>query len=154
MTQSADPRSGTDGDEPGYAAAVAELEAILDELERDDVDVDVLGARVARAAELIAVCRDRIDAARFQVDQIVNRLPTGTGTATSVDPAASASAPTPPEATAAPGAPAGSAEGPEADVGPIGQGSTLPGSDGGAPADGPDDLLAAYAEPDVDGAGA
>jgi len=152
MTQSADPRSGTDGDEPGYAAAVAELEAILDELERDDVDVDVLGARVARAAELIAVCRDRIDAARFQVDQIVNRLPTGTGPA--VDPAAPASPPTPYEGTTAPGAAAGSPEGPEPEVDPIGKGSTRPDSDGGAPADGPDDLLAAYAEPDVDGAGA
>lgn len=61
-------------DGPGYAEAVAELEAILAELEEDDVDVDVLAARVARAAELVQVCRRRIDAARFQVDRIVAEL--------------------------------------------------------------------------------
>jgi len=32
----------------GYAAALAELETILSELERTDVDVDVLAARVKR----------------------------------------------------------------------------------------------------------
>ncbi|MCB9373430.1 MAG: exodeoxyribonuclease VII small subunit [Microthrixaceae bacterium] len=55
----------------GYAEALAELEAILDELEDDSLDVDVLSTRVARAAELIAHCRDRIDGARFEVERIV-----------------------------------------------------------------------------------
>jgi exodeoxyribonuclease VII small subunit len=58
----------------GYAAALAELEAILAELERADVDVDVLGAQVKRAAELIAFCRDRISNARLHVEQIVADL--------------------------------------------------------------------------------
>jgi exodeoxyribonuclease VII small subunit len=59
---------------PGYAAALAELEAILDELERADVDVDVLATRVQRAAELIAFCRDRIGAARLHIEQVVADL--------------------------------------------------------------------------------
>lgn len=59
-------------DEPlGYAAALAELEAILDELEDDALDVDLLAARVTRAAELITLCRDRIDGARLEVERIV-----------------------------------------------------------------------------------
>jgi exodeoxyribonuclease VII small subunit len=60
----------------GYAVAVAELEAILSELEADDIDVDVLAAKVARAAELIDLCRLRIDAARTEVDRVVGRLRT------------------------------------------------------------------------------
>jgi exodeoxyribonuclease VII small subunit len=52
----------------GYAEALAELEAILAELERPDVDVDVLGAKVQRAAVLITFCRERITDARLQID--------------------------------------------------------------------------------------
>ena len=59
---------------PGYTEAMLELEAILAELERDDVDVDHLAERVARAAELIELCRSRIDAARIDVDRIVGTL--------------------------------------------------------------------------------
>lgn len=60
--------------EIGYGAALAELEGILDEIEDDAVDVDVLAARVKRAAELLRVCRDRITAARIEVTQIVADL--------------------------------------------------------------------------------
>ena len=58
----------------GYADAMAELEAILEEIEDDSVDVDVLAARVKRAAELLRVCRARITAARVEVTQIVADL--------------------------------------------------------------------------------
>ncbi len=58
----------------GYGDALAELEAILDEIEDDSVDVDVLAARVRRAAELLRVCRDRIASARIEVTQIVADL--------------------------------------------------------------------------------
>jgi exodeoxyribonuclease VII small subunit len=58
----------------GYAAALAELETILADLERADVDVDVLAAQVTRAAELIGFCRDRIGNARLQIEQVVAGL--------------------------------------------------------------------------------
>ncbi len=61
-------------DEPGYAAALAELQQILDQLERSDVDVDVLATQVQRAATLIAVCRDRIANARLQIERVVADL--------------------------------------------------------------------------------
>ena len=54
-----------------YAEAVTELQAILDELEHDDIDVDRLAERVARAATLIEACRARIESARVEVDRIV-----------------------------------------------------------------------------------
>lgn len=60
--------------EPGYGAALAELESILDELEDDALDVDVLAARVRRAAELIRLCRRRITDARMEVEQVVASL--------------------------------------------------------------------------------
>jgi exodeoxyribonuclease VII small subunit len=58
----------------GYAAALAELETILADLERADVDVDVLATQVTRAAELIGFCRDRIGNARLQIEQVVAGL--------------------------------------------------------------------------------
>lgn len=58
----------------GYGEAVAELEAILAELEDDTVDVDVLAVRVRRAAELIRICRSRIAGARLEVEQVVAEL--------------------------------------------------------------------------------
>ncbi len=58
----------------GYAEAMAELNAILAELEGDAVDVDVLAARVQRASVLIALCRERITRAEEDVDRIVVNL--------------------------------------------------------------------------------
>jgi exodeoxyribonuclease VII small subunit len=58
----------------GYAEAMAELEAILDELDDDRLDVDALADRVQRAAELVALCRDRVVAARLAVEDVVTDL--------------------------------------------------------------------------------
>lgn len=66
-------RPGRD-EQIGYADALAELESILDELDGDEVDVDVLGARVRRASELLRLCRERIAGARFEVEQVVGEL--------------------------------------------------------------------------------
>ena len=58
----------------GYAAALAELQMILDALEAPDVDVDALAGHVDRAAELLRFCRERLMAAETQVTQIVAGL--------------------------------------------------------------------------------
>jgi exodeoxyribonuclease VII small subunit len=58
----------------GYGAAMTELEAILAELEGDDLDVDILAVRVQRASELLKVCRARIVRAQQDVDRIVAEL--------------------------------------------------------------------------------
>ena len=61
-------------EEIGYADAMRELDDILEELERDDLDVDVLAARVQRASELIQLCRARIARAQADVDKVVTDL--------------------------------------------------------------------------------
>jgi len=63
-----------DPEELGFAGAMAELEAIVAELESDSLDVDRLAEQVERAALLVGWCRDRIDGARFRVEEILDRL--------------------------------------------------------------------------------
>lgn len=58
----------------GYAEAMAEIESILAELNSPNVDVDVLGAKVTRASELITWCSERIASAEFTVRQLVDSL--------------------------------------------------------------------------------
>ena len=60
-----------DNDQTGYAEALQELQAILTELEDETVDVDVLAGRVARADELLTLCRERLEAASVQVEKVV-----------------------------------------------------------------------------------
>ncbi|MFN8017459.1 MAG: exodeoxyribonuclease VII small subunit [Acidimicrobiales bacterium] len=61
-------------DELGYLEALAELEAILDRLERSEPDVDRVADDVARAAALVAHCRSRIEGAQLRVDEVVASL--------------------------------------------------------------------------------
>jgi exodeoxyribonuclease VII small subunit len=74
MTDATPSGTGSASTQIGYADALAELEGILDELDGDEVDVDVLGARVRRASELLRLCRERIAGARFEVEQVVGEL--------------------------------------------------------------------------------
>ncbi len=68
----ADDARAADEPAPTYASMLAELETILAELEADAVDVDVLATRVARAQEIIAACRARIDGARMDVERLLD----------------------------------------------------------------------------------
>ena len=60
----------------GYAAAVDELESILEDLEKKDVDIDDLARKVGRAEELLKFCEERLCHAEIQVKQIVANLET------------------------------------------------------------------------------
>jgi exodeoxyribonuclease VII small subunit len=68
------PAPGPVDDEPTYEAAVAELEEIVTELQRDDVAVDELAAKVARGAALVEVCRARLRTAELAVEEVVAAL--------------------------------------------------------------------------------
>ena len=71
--------SGRPEGELGYTEALAELEAILAELERESVDVDHLVERVQRAAVLIRLCRGRIATARLEIESVVADLERAAG---------------------------------------------------------------------------
>lgn len=78
MTRAANPDDPDHHDDvgarPGYAEALAELDAILRELDSSDVDVDHLADRVARAAELITLCREKITGAQLRIEQVTADL--------------------------------------------------------------------------------
>ena len=62
-----------------YAAAVEELEGILEALEGDAVDVDLLAAQVKRASELIRLCRERLQSTQLEIEQVVAELESDAG---------------------------------------------------------------------------
>lgn len=68
----AEPDGATE--ELSYSVALTELDAILAELDADDIDVDALADKVARASHLIELCRARITAAGLQVTEVVSSL--------------------------------------------------------------------------------
>ena len=60
--------------ELGYSAAYEELEAIIAELEHGVVDIDLLEARLSRAAEIVEELDRRIRGVRERVEGILPRL--------------------------------------------------------------------------------
>ena len=57
-----------------FGEAVAEVEEILAGLEEDAVDIDRLGDEVARAVELIQVCREKLEKTDREVRDLVAGL--------------------------------------------------------------------------------
>ncbi|WP_224372413.1 exodeoxyribonuclease VII small subunit [Hyalangium versicolor] len=69
--------------EPSYGQAASRLEEILHEIEEGQVDVDELSGLVKEAADLVTLCRGKIQAAEMQVKTIAEQLDrdaTDTGT--------------------------------------------------------------------------
>jgi exodeoxyribonuclease VII small subunit len=60
--------------ELGYAAAAAELDAIIRELDQGQIDVDLLESRFRRAIEIVEELDRRIHGARMRVDELIPRL--------------------------------------------------------------------------------
>ena len=65
---------GTPVGELGYVEAAGELDAIIAELDRGVVDVDVLEERLCRAVEIVEELDRRIRGARERVNSILPRL--------------------------------------------------------------------------------
>jgi exodeoxyribonuclease VII small subunit len=63
--------------EPGYAEAFEELQAILADLERGEIDVDDLSVKVKRAAELIGFCRKRLADVEVEVKKVLEPMEKG-----------------------------------------------------------------------------
>jgi len=54
-----------------YAKAVERLDEIISQIESEDIDVDELSVKVKEAAELIKVCKARINKAEMEVKKVV-----------------------------------------------------------------------------------
>jgi len=60
--------------EPGFTAAMRELEGILQRIEGDDLDIDRLAEELRRATALLELCRGKIRRAELEVTEIVQKL--------------------------------------------------------------------------------
>lgn len=81
-------KSTKTGKEPTYGEASARLEAILQEIEEGRVDIDELSGLVKEAAELVALCREKIHAAEVQVQTITEQLERDAPAAADAEPTA------------------------------------------------------------------
>jgi len=63
-------------DELRYAQAVAEIETILEAIDRDEIELDELSVKVERAVELINLCRERLLATELKVSKVLQGLKT------------------------------------------------------------------------------
>ena len=73
----AEPKGGAEPapkDEPGFTAAMRELESILQRIEGDDLDIDRLADELKRATALLELCRGKIRRAELEVTEIVQKL--------------------------------------------------------------------------------
>lgn len=52
-----------------YTSAINELEAIVQDIESGEIDVDVLTAKVKRASELIKFCKDSLRNTQKEVEK-------------------------------------------------------------------------------------
>ena len=57
--------------EMSYKEAIAEIEKILKSLREEQNSIDTLSERVARATELIALCREKLRKAEADVNKVL-----------------------------------------------------------------------------------
>lgn len=65
-------------DEITYSKAIAELEAIVNQIEKEDVDVDILTERVKRADYLSKFCRNKLRSAEEEIRTTLREIESGT----------------------------------------------------------------------------
>lgn len=65
-------KSKTAKAEISYKDAMEELETIVAKVDDRGVDIDELAQNVKRAHELISICQERIEAVRFEVENVMS----------------------------------------------------------------------------------
>ncbi len=58
--------------ELSYSQAMEKINAILEKLNNEELDIDTLSAEVKQATELIAYCRKKLRTAQEQVEEVFN----------------------------------------------------------------------------------
>lgn len=59
---------------PTYKEAMAEIEAIVEKLEENKLDVDELSTNVKRVSELIAFCKSKLHDTEEEVEKILANM--------------------------------------------------------------------------------
>ena len=57
-----------------YSEAMAEIEAILEKIENEELDVDQLAEKVKRVSTLLKTCKDKLTKTNEQVEQILKEM--------------------------------------------------------------------------------
>ncbi len=57
-----------------YNEAISEIEEILDQMEKEDLDVDELSAKVKRVSDLISLCRNKLRTTEAEVEKILDEM--------------------------------------------------------------------------------
>lgn len=57
-----------------YSEAMAEIEAILEKIENEELDVDELAEKVKRVSTLLKTCKDKLTKTNDQVEQILKEM--------------------------------------------------------------------------------
>jgi exodeoxyribonuclease VII small subunit len=57
-----------------YREAVSEIEAILEQVENNELDVDELAGKVQRVSALLKMCREKLHQTSEQVEQILKEM--------------------------------------------------------------------------------
>ncbi len=57
-----------------YKEAVSEIEAILEQVENNELDVDELAEKVKRVSVLLKMCREKLLKTSEQVEQILKEM--------------------------------------------------------------------------------
>ena len=57
-----------------YKKAIEEIETIVKSLEDNKMDIDVLGERVKRAAELIEFCKSKLHDTEEEVEKVLKSM--------------------------------------------------------------------------------
>ena len=54
-----------------YEAALAELQAIVNKMENDELDIDQMSEQLKRAQELIKICKDKLTRTDEEIKKIL-----------------------------------------------------------------------------------
>lgn len=57
-----------------YSEAMTEIEAILEKIENEELDVDELADKVKRVAVLLKICKDKLQKTNEQVEQVLKEM--------------------------------------------------------------------------------
>ena len=57
-----------------YTESIKEIEEILAQIEKDELDVDVLAEKVQRASELIKICKEKLQKTDVEVQKMLEEI--------------------------------------------------------------------------------